>query len=68
MFRIPVVCECGKLVQFTNEHRCEDCFVNDTVRYHGMDQSVMIQHVSTKDSVNAVRRGAEIRRSFQGSK
>lgn len=28
-------CDCGKLVTFSNESRCEDCWAEAQVKFHG---------------------------------
>ncbi len=34
------LCLCGKLVRYSNEDRCEDCFIEDTLRYSGKSERV----------------------------
>jgi hypothetical protein len=37
---LPKFCACGEEIKYSNESRCESCFVEDTVRYHGRAQRV----------------------------
>lgn len=37
---LPKLCQCGNPVEYSNEDRCEDCFVKGTMRYHGHSQRV----------------------------
>jgi hypothetical protein len=37
---LPKLCMCGNPVEYSNEDRCEDCFVTGTMRYHGRSQRV----------------------------
>lgn len=31
--QLPIWCTCGKLVKFSNETRCEDCYALDMEKY-----------------------------------
>jgi hypothetical protein len=33
---------CGAVIQYPNEHRCEDCFAEDVDRWPGNDQSAVL--------------------------
>jgi hypothetical protein len=37
-----VVCGCGKTIFFANTDLCEDCWVDNQLKYHGNDQSAKI--------------------------
>ncbi len=64
---LPVWCKCGAIVTYSNEDRCEDCFVNDTVRYHGRSKQIAVPFRSAREELLGEQRGQEIRRLFQGA-
>jgi hypothetical protein len=38
---LPKYCVCGNEIKYSNEARCEECYVEDTVRWHGRAQRVV---------------------------
>jgi hypothetical protein len=37
---LPKFCVCGEEIKYANESRCESCFVEDSIRWHGRAQRV----------------------------
>lgn len=62
---LPIWCKCGNIVTYSNEERCEDCFVNDTIRYHGRSKHIDVPFLSAREDLQSEHRGHEIRRIFE---
>lgn len=37
---LPKLCACGRQIKFSNEDRCEECFCEETIRFHGRSQRI----------------------------
>lgn len=66
---VDLLCDqCGKnQVRFSNETRCEDCFVNDTVKYDGRSNAVDLTGPSVKEEVAILKRNRQIKKLLGGS-
>lgn len=60
--------KCGKNeVRFSNETRCEDCFADDTEKYHGDSDAVDLTRPSGKEAIAIFKRNREIKKLLGGS-
>lgn len=59
------LCRCGlHRVAYADENRCEDCFADDSEKYHGRSAAVDLTGPSAKEAVAIFRRNREIKKLF----
>ena len=63
---LPVWCACGKLVTFSGETRCEDCYADDQKRFDGKTKRVKTPFYSAREEADHARRLGEIKVAFLG--
>lgn len=52
MLSLPKWCDCGKVVTFSTEDRCEDCYARDQDRYTGKPTRVATAARSVREEAS----------------
>lgn len=63
---LPLVCQCGSIVAFSNENRCEECWTTDQARLGvGKPTRVQVAYRSQQQIEQGEKRLAEIKAIFE---